>query len=112
MLNTGASSSINCMRGIPINVQSRSPQTLFPPPRPGWAQHLRCWAFLSPLAVPLTVFRPLVLTANLLLLLTRKVVRDVKGLTDLLWRLALDHVRHSLAPDVEEGLDIEVVGGL
>jgi hypothetical protein len=35
---------------------------------------------------------------------------DVEGLADLLGRLALDHVRDSLAADVEERLDIHVVG--
>ena len=55
---------------------------------------------------------PLVLTADLILLLGGEVVLDVEGLTDLLGRLALDHVRDSLAADIEEGLNVQVVGSL
>lgn len=55
---------------------------------------------------------PLVLAADLLLLLRREVVLDVERLADLLGGLALDHVRDSLASDIEESLDIEKVGGL
>ena len=60
----------------------------------------------------LTVLGPLVLAADLLLLLGGEVVGDVEGLADLLGRLALNHVGDSLAADVEEGLDVEVVGRL
>lgn len=59
----------------------------------------------------LAVLGPLVLATDLLLLLWSEVVRNVEGLTDLLWRLALDHVGDGLAADVEERLDIKVVGG-
>jgi hypothetical protein len=55
---------------------------------------------------------PLVLTADLVLLLGGKVVLDVKGLANLLGRLALNHVGDGLAADVKEGLDVKVVGGL
>lgn len=55
---------------------------------------------------------PLVLTADLILLLRGEVVLDVEGLTDFLGRLALDHVGDSLAADVEEGLNVQVVGSL
>lgn len=37
---------------------------------------------------------------------------DIEGLADLLGGLALDHVGDGLTTDVEEGLDVEVVGGL
>jgi len=60
----------------------------------------------------LTILSPLVLSANLLLLLGGEVVGDVECLADLLRRLSLDHVGDCLATNVEEGLDIEVVGGL
>lgn len=60
----------------------------------------------------LAVLSPLVLTADLLLFLGGEVVGDVKGLSDLLGRLALDHVRNGLAANVEEGLDVEIVGCL
>jgi hypothetical protein len=60
----------------------------------------------------LTVLGPLVLAANLLLLLGGEVVLDVESLTDLIGRLALDHVGDGLAADVKEGLDVEVVSGL
>lgn len=55
---------------------------------------------------------PLVLTADLILLLRGEVVLDVEGLTDLLGRLALDHVCDSLAADVEESLNVQVIGSL
>lgn len=54
---------------------------------------------------------PLVLATDLLFLLGSEVVLDVECLTDLLGRLALDHVGDSLAADIEEGLDVHVVGG-
>lgn len=60
----------------------------------------------------LAVLGPLVLTADLVLLLGCEVVLDVEGLADLIRRLALDHVGDRLATNVEEGLDVEVVGGL
>jgi hypothetical protein len=55
---------------------------------------------------------PLVLAADLVLLLGGEVVLDVKGFANLLWGLSLDHVGDGLAAHVEEGLDIEVVGSL
>ena len=54
---------------------------------------------------------PLVLLPDLLLLGGREVVLDVERLADLLGGLALDHVGHGLASDVEEALDVQVVGG-
>ena len=57
------------------------------------------------------LFSPLVLAANLVLLLRGEVVGDVKGLSDLFWRLALDHVGDSLASNVKQSLDVEVVCG-
>ena len=55
---------------------------------------------------------PLVLAANLVLFFGREVVLDVEGLADLFRGLALDHVRDSLAADVEKGFDVEIVGSL
>jgi hypothetical protein len=55
---------------------------------------------------------PLVLAADLLLLLGSKVVLDVERLANLLGGLALDHVGHGLAADIEKGLDVHVVGSL
>lgn len=55
---------------------------------------------------------PFVLTTNLVFLLGGEVVLNVEGLTDLLGGLALDHVGDSLATDIKESLDIEIVGGL
>ena len=60
----------------------------------------------------LAILGPLVLATNLLLLLGGEIVLDVEGLADLVGGLALDHVGNRLAADVEEGLDVEVVGGL
>ena len=37
---------------------------------------------------------------------------DVEGLADLVGRFALDHVGDGLAANVEEGLDVQVVGRL
>mmetsp|Transcript_1240 Transcript_1240/g.5085 ORF Transcript_1240/g.5085 Transcript_1240/m.5085 type:complete len:212 (-) Transcript_1240:64-699(-) len=54
--------------------------------------------------------RPLVLPPHLLLLLRGKVVPDVERLANLLRSLALDHVRHGHARQVQEGLDVQVVG--
>lgn len=58
------------------------------------------------------LFGPLILTANLILLLRGEVVLNVEGLADLLGRFALDHVRDSLAPNIEKSLDVEVIGSL
>ena len=58
------------------------------------------------------LFSPFVLPTNLILLFGRKVILDVEGLTDLFWGLALDHVGDSLAADVKESLDVEIVGSL
>lgn len=63
-------------------------------------------------ACHLAVLGPLVLAANLVFLLGREVVLDIERLSDLVRRLALDHVRDGLAPDVEKCLDVEVVGCL
>ena len=60
----------------------------------------------------LAVLGPLVLAADLVLLLGGEVVLDVEGLADLLGGLALDHIGNGLTPDVKKSLDIEVVGGL
>jgi len=59
----------------------------------------------------LAILGPLILTANLILLLRGEVVLDVEGLADLLGRLALDHVCDSLASDIKQCLDIKVIGG-
>lgn len=67
---------------------------------------------MQPCADALAVLGPLVLTADLLLLLGREVVGNVERLADLLGRLALDHVGDGLAADIEKGLDVKVVRGL
>ena len=54
---------------------------------------------------------PLILLPDLLLLVRSEVVLNVERLPDLLWGLALDHLCHGLAGDVEETLDVQVVGG-
>jgi len=59
----------------------------------------------------LLLLAPLVLLAHLLLLGGRKVLLDVKGLTDLLGCLALDHVGHRLAGELQQALDVQIVGG-
>jgi hypothetical protein len=62
--------------------------------------------------VHLSVLSPLVLTADLLLLLRCEIIRDVECLADLLGRLALDHVRDRLAANIQQRLDVEIVGCL
>lgn len=70
------------------------------------------WRGFSERESRLSVFGPLVLATDLLLLLRGKVVGDVKGLANLLGGLALDHVGHGLAANVEKLLDVQVVRGL
>jgi len=60
----------------------------------------------------LTILSPLVLAADLLLLLRSEVVGDIEGLADLLRGLALDHVGDGLAANIKKRLDVEIVGGL
>ena len=55
---------------------------------------------------------PFILTTNLIFFLRGEVILDVESLTNLLRRLALDHIGNGLAAHVEKSLDIEVVGGL
>lgn len=57
----------------------------------------------------LTILSPLVLATNLVFLLRCKVIGDVEGLANLLWRLSLDHVGDSLASNIKKWLDIKVV---
>ena len=49
----------------------------------------------------LLLFAPLVLLPDLLLFAGREVVLDVERFSDVLGSLALDHVGHSLAGDVQ-----------
>lgn len=58
------------------------------------------------------LFRPLILTTNLILLLGSKVVLDVERLTNLLGRFTLDHVGDRLAANIQKSLDVEIVGSL
>ena len=55
---------------------------------------------------------PLVFTTDLILLLRSKVILNVECLTDLFWGLALDHIRNRLASDIQQSLNIKVVGSL
>ena len=59
-----------------------------------------------------SLFSPLILTTDLILFFGREIILDVECLTDLLWRFTFDHVGDSLASDVEQGFDIEIVGSL
>ena len=58
----------------------------------------------------LPVFSPLVLPTDLFLLLGGEVILDVEGLSDLLGRLSLDHVGDGLTANIQELLDVEIVG--
>ena len=55
---------------------------------------------------------PLVLTTNLILLLRSEVVLNVKCLADLFWRLAFNHICNRLAPNIQQSLNVKVVGSL
>lgn len=44
---------------------------------------------------------PFILATNLILLLGCKIVLDIEGLTNLLRRLALDHIRNGLAANIK-----------
>lgn len=55
---------------------------------------------------------PLVLTSDLIFFLRSEVVLDVERLADLLGGFALDHIGNSLAANVKESLDIEVIRSL
>ncbi len=76
------------------------PKNMFPPSR------------IQDRRLDLAVLGPLVLPADLLLLLGSEVVCDVECLADLVRRLALDHVGDGLAANIKEGLDVEVVRSL
>merc|ERR1712159_955726 len=56
------------------------------------------------------VERPLVLPAHFLLFLRGEVVLDVERLPDLLGALSSDHVRDRVTREVQELLDVQVVG--
>jgi hypothetical protein len=60
----------------------------------------------------LFLFAPLILLADGLLFFRSEVVLDVECLADLLRGLALDHVGNSLACNIQQGFDIQVVSGL
>lgn len=53
---------------------------------------------------------PFVLSLYLSFLLGSKVVLDVEQLSDLLGSLALDHIGDSLATEIEQRLNVQVVG--
>ncbi len=55
---------------------------------------------------------PLVLFAHLLLFARSEVVLDVESLPDFFGRLAFDHVGDRFARNVQETLDVEIVGSL
>ena len=59
-----------------------------------------------------TILGPLILATDLLFLLGGEVIDDIEGLADLFRRLALDHIGDGLAADIEERLDIKIVGRL
>ena len=64
----------------------------------------------DPALLLLLLLAPLVLLPDLLFLARGEVVLDVERLSDLLWRLPFDHVGHRLAGDVQQALDVQVVG--
>ena len=66
----------------------------------------RCRPHIHRSPTSLTVLSPLVLAADLLLLLGGEVVGDVECLSDLLRRLSLNHVCDSLASYIQQRLDV------
>ena len=69
------------------------------------------WIRALLLAFFLFLFAPFILFAHLLLFGRREVILDVKRFSNLLGRFALDHVGHRFACDVEQTLNVQVVGG-
>ena len=59
-----------------------------------------------------SLLSPFVFTANLILLFWSEIVLDVEGFADLLGGFAFDHVGDGLAPNVEKGFDVEIIGSL
>jgi len=62
-------------------------------------------------AMATTLEGPGILAAHLILLLGCQFVRHPEHLSDLLRRLALDHVGDGLAGEVQQALDLEVTRG-
>jgi len=58
----------------------------------------------------LLLLAPFVLLANLLLFGRSEVVLDVERLSDFVGGLALDHVRDGFAGDIQQPLNVEVIG--
>lgn len=52
---------------------------------------------------------PLVLPADLFLFFRGEIIHDTEDLPDLLWSLALHHIRHCLARQIKKTLDIQIV---
>lgn len=55
---------------------------------------------------------PLILPTNLLFLLWSEIILDVERLSNFLWSLSFDHVGHSLACEIQQALDVQVVSSL
>lgn len=64
------------------------------------------------LSVFLTILSPLILPADLLLLLGGEVVRDVESLANFFWGFALNHIGNRLAANIKERLNIQIVRSL
>lgn len=101
------SKAISCYQSTALKIvkmQSSRPSALsdYDDVRMRWSERAGHYLLLS----------PFVLATDLILFLRSEIVLDIESLANFLWRLPLDHVRHSLAPNVEESLDVEVVGRL
>lgn len=70
------------------------------------------YTILLLLEPPASFKGPLVLPPHFLLFLWCEVILDVECLADLLWSLPLDHVGDSLAGQVQQPLDVQVVCSL
>jgi hypothetical protein len=57
------------------------------------------------------LLQPRILLHDLLLLLRGERLLDAKGLSNFVWGLPLDHVRHRLASEVQKRFDVKVVCG-
>jgi hypothetical protein len=60
----------------------------------------------------LSLLAPFVLLSDLLFLFRSKVVLNVEGLSNFLGGLSLNHICYSLASEVQEWFDIQIVGRL
>jgi len=73
---------------------------------------LRVAIVCSTLSMLSLLLTPFIFLSNLLLFSWREIIFDVEGPSNLLRGLSFDHIGHSLAADIQQALDIQVVRSL